>query len=196
MLQILYKYFIVNKKAIIPGIGVFYIHRQPASLDFSNKAFVSPSAQIAFTEADVDADNKFYSFVSKEKRIEEADALLYFTNFINRLKESLHTKGMVELNGFGVLSKDVAGTLQFHPAKPLPSFFENVAAERTIRDVPDEASFAIDNKRKHKEIEGVEGEQLETLSRKKEYWWVFAIILAAAAIAAIIYYYNQNGSLR
>lgn len=196
MLQILYKYFILNKKAVIPGIGVFYIHRQPATLDFSNKAFTSPAAQIAFTQADVDADKKFYSFVSNEKQIEEADALLYFTNFTNRVKENLHTKGRVELNGFGVLSKDVAGTLQFHPAKPIPSFLQNVAAERTIREVSDEEMLAPDNKRKNNQTEGAESEEAEATRHKKEYWWVFAIILAAAAIAAIIYYYNQNGSLR
>ncbi|MCW3113230.1 MAG: hypothetical protein JWR18_1626 [Segetibacter sp.] len=196
MLRILYKYFILNKKAVIPGVGVFHIQRQPASLDFANKTFVSPSAEISFTQADVDADTTFYSFLSKEKQIEEPDALLYFTNFINRVKESLHTMGRVELAGFGVLSKDVEGSLKFQPANPLPSFFENVAVERTIVEAPQQESGVNIKKKKGNKIEGVETSEVEAVSNKKDYWWIFAIVLAVVAIASIFYYYSQNGSLR
>lgn len=194
MLRILYKYFILNKKAVIPGVGVFHIHRQPASLDFANKTFISPASQIAFTQTDVEAEAKFYSFLSKEKQIEEPDALLYFSNFINRVKESLQTKGRVELAGFGVLSIDVEGSLKFQPAHSLPSFFENVAAERTIVESPQQEIPVSTKKKKGNKIEHIEASEVDAGSDKKDYWWVFAIILAAASIASIIYFYTKNGS--
>lgn len=194
MVEILYKYLILNKKASVPGIGVFHIHRQPASLDFSNKAFKSPSARIAFTEAAVVADKKFYSFLSEEQQIEEAEAVEHFSDFTQSLKENLLTNGSVHLPGFGLLARDIAGRLQFQPAKQLPSFFTDVAAERTIREVSDEDLLA-DDKRRDNEITEVVRDK-NSISWRKNYWWIFAIILAAGAIAAIIYYYKVNGNLR
>ncbi|MDQ6814148.1 MAG: hypothetical protein M3040_10445 [Bacteroidota bacterium] len=196
MLQILYKYFVLNKKVVIPGIGIFYIHRKPASLDFSNKTFVSPAAQIAFTPADAVPDTIFYSFVSREKQIEEADALLYFTNFINRVKESLHTKGRVELNGFGVLSTDEGGAIQFDAAQPLPFFMQDVSVERAINDGLPEQILSPTEESETDITAALEAGELDPAPAKKDYRWVLAVILATAAIAAIIYYYARNGSFK
>ena len=196
MLQILYKYLILNRKAGIPGIGVFHIHRLPATLDFANKTFISPLEEVNFTGGATAADKKFYSFLAKEQQIDEAEAISGFCAFATTLKENLQAKGSVDLPGLGVLSKDASGVLQFDPAKTLPSFFQNVAAERTIRELPDEEMLAADNKITSNEVNGVEGEEVEGSSAKKDYWWLIALILAAGAIASIIYYYYQNGSFR
>lgn len=193
MFQLLYKFLILNKKVSVPGIGVFYIDRKPAYLDFSNKVFIAPSGQIAFTEGSATTVEKFYSFLSKEQQIEASEAVQHFNDFAQSLTYNLHTNGRVELPGFGWLSKDGTGVLKFQPAKELSSFYTNVAAERTIRDVSN-VSIPVAGKIKNKSIPAVVNH--ETTSYKKDYWWVFAILLAGAAIAAIIYYYNQNGSFR
>ena len=196
MFEILYKYFIINRKAVVPGIGVFYIHRQPASFDFSNKAFIAPAAHISFKASDAIADTKFYSFTSKEQQTDEAEAAKNFTEFSNKLQRNLEASGTVELPGFGVISKDAAGALQFRPARQLPSFFKDVAAERIIREVPDQETAEPATTRRDKELKEVAGEEAGNGKTTKNYWWVMAVILAVGAIAAIAYYYYQNGSLR
>lgn len=196
MFRILYKYFIINKKVVLPGIGVFYIHRQPASFDFSNKTFISPSGQIDFTESDATADKKFYSFISKEQQIDEAEARGHFTDFNNSLKQELDANGMIEVPGFGSLKKDVGGRVQFKPARQLPSFFKDVAAERTIREVQEEQVTEAARKRDDNEFHKTRNKEATKSAAGKSYWWVFAIVLAVVAIAAIAFYYYQNGSLR
>lgn len=195
MLQILYKYLILNKKASVPGLGEFYIHRRPASLDFANKSFISPSTQIAFTQGDVIADNRFYFFISKEQHITDTEAVNKFDEFAERLTNNLKTTGSIQLPGIGLLSKDGSGKLNFQPVTPIASFYPNVAAERIVREVSDDIPVVETNKQDNLQTD-VQNTEVAISENKKDYWWVFAIILAGVAIAAIIYYYNQNGNLR
>lgn len=196
MLQILYKYLLINKKASIPGIGVFYIHRLPASYDFSNKTFIPPSASISFINGDVIPEKKFYSFLSKDQQIDEQAAVTQFTGFTQGLKESLQSTGTLDLPGFGCLSKDVTGKLEFRPEKPLPSFFTAITTENTVPNVLPENSAEPALTDKVVSPGEMVNEGSAKSGNKKDYWWVYAIILAAIAIAAIIYYYKINGTLR
>jgi hypothetical protein len=195
MLQTLYKYLILHKKAVLPGVGIFYIHRKPASLDFSNKAFVSPVNEIAFEYDEVAEDKNFYSFLAKEHSVEKHEALNLFGTLSRKVKESLQTQHAVQLPRFGLLTKDVAGKLHFKPFDPVSSFYPNVPVERAGREAIKKEP-AIEVEEKESQVAEAEMDELRSHSTRKEYWWIFAIVLAAAAIAAIIYYYNENGSLR
>lgn len=200
MLQLLHKYLILNKEVSVPGLGVFYIHRQPASLDFSNKQFVAPSAEIAFTQGDGVVDKSFYRFVVNEQQVDENKAIASFDGFTAKLKEKLESKGIIQLPGLGTVTKDDAGRLQFTSASPLTSFYNNVSTQRIEGEVfKDEKHSAIthvsDERINEAEMEHTEVEQYHT-STKKDYWWVYAIVIATISAAAIAYYYYQNGTLR
>jgi len=192
MFQILYKYFILNNRVWFPGIGVVYIRRNPAYLDFSNKTFVAPSAQMSFSAVEATPSKRFYSFLAKEQQIEETEAVSRFSHFSNMLADSLLAEGRVDLPGFGSITKEISGSLHFHSAGQVTTFLPSVSAERTIRKTEESEIQAGTSSEASKVVETAS----ETNSKRKHYWWVFAIVLAAVAIAAIVYYYYQNGDLR
>jgi nucleoid DNA-binding protein len=210
MLQLLYKYLILKKKVTLPGLGVFYVHRQPSYLDFSNKQFIAPTAQITFTEGNGVGDQKFYHFLANEQQIDEHAAVQNFNGFALKLKEKLQSRGTLQLPEFGLLTKDDTGKIHFKAAKPLTTFYHNVGVERTMREAikgnyqgfaNNESDQAIEEPEikiadvEETKIKEDETEPLET-SAKKDYWWLYAVIVASIAVAAIAYYYYQNGSFR
>ncbi|GEO07941.1 hypothetical protein [Segetibacter aerophilus] len=197
MLQTLYKYLILHKKATIAGIGTFSVHRTPASLDFANKAFIAPVNRFEFDNDEAAEDKNLYSFISKEHTIEEREAMDTFGAFSRNLKENLQTQGAVELPRLGSLTRDVAGKITFRPVDPIASFYPNVPIETTSNEVlkKEPVAVEVEEEEVHAEAE-IETEEVKSNLTKKEYWWIFAVVLAIAAIAAIVYYYNENGSLR
>lgn len=196
MLQILYKYLALNKRAVIPGVGAFYIHRKPATLDFSNKAFIAPTTKILFDESLIDGDKNFYSFIAKEQQIEEGEAVQSFNQFSKDLKENLQTNRAVQLPGVGLLTKDGSGKVVFQPVDSVASFYPNVSVEREISEVVYKEQVVVESKESDDRIVETEMAEVEPPSKKKDYWWLIAALLAVVAIAAIIYYYNENGSFR
>lgn len=199
MLQLLYKYLILNKKVSVPGLGYFYVHRQPASLDFSNKQFVAPSFRIAFREGEGTVDKVFYQFLASEQQIAEPAAIQNFDGFAIKMNKKLNTSGALQLPGLGQLTKDDTGRLHFDSVPSLTSFYNNVSTDRITDEVSagdEQPILAVANE---PVITG-ETHELETepayTSAKRDYWWVYALIIASISVAAIAYYYYQNGSLR
>ncbi len=200
MLQLLYKYLILNKNVTLPGLGVFYIQRHPSSLDYPNKQFIAPSADIAFAESDDEGDKKLCWFIVNNQHIDEQSAIQNLNRFASEIKEKLRSTGTVQLPGIGILTTDRAGCIHFKQVQRPASFYRNVASERMMRAVSTEDSqISVIKEDNHviKEVE-VEEAEFDTGSSlgKRDYWWVYSIIVASIAVAAITYYYYQNGSLR
>lgn len=194
MLQAVNKFLILNGKVSIPGIGLFYIRRKPASFDFLKKIFIAPSEQVLFDPGVEQVDKHFYTFVSREQQIEEAAATTSFAEFSAGIARELEANGKVQLPGLGVLLKNETGKAHFEAARPLSSLYPNVTAERTIQELPLKTSSTA-NRRKEL-TETPQTSLRDSTSGKKDYWWLFALLLAALAVAAIAFYYKQNGSLR
>jgi hypothetical protein len=195
MFQLLYKYLILNKKATVPGIGVFFIERKPAKLDFSNKVFVAPQHQIIFKSEPSLNDNGMYTFISREQKIGEAEAVERYYSFANSLKESLHQQKSAALPGMGTLSQNAEGELFFTAALPLKDYFPVTTAERVLRKNTEHRILVGDLNRTNTQMKEMLVEDLPDSSHKKDYWWVFAIALGIIGIATIVYYYLHNGRL-
>lgn len=196
MFQTLYKYFIINKKVSIPGIGSFRVRRLPAVYNYSTRSFVSPSASVEFMAADADTDKKFCSFLSKQQQIQELEALKQIADFSRSLKQILEATGKVHLPGFGLLAKTETGVLQFQSEKQLPAVFKSVAAERTIREVPEGLVTRNEEAAADPSVHKKENVGEGAANAENKYWWIAAAALAIVAITAVAYYYYQNGSLR
>src|SRR4051794_30172055 len=121
MFKILYKYFIINRKLNLPGIGVLSMKRQPATLDFSNKAFTPPSSYIEFIAGETMPEKKFFSFLSGEQKIEQAVAVQRFKVFVQDLTDNLQADGIAVLPGLGSFSREVPGTVRFTPVLQMPA---------------------------------------------------------------------------
>ena len=192
MLPILYKFFIINRKVILPSVGVFYLHRQVATFDFSRQVFKAPIDEIKFVEDQHVADDSFFRFVSMEQKIEENVATDNFRLFYSEVFSHLQMNKQVKLPGFGLLWKGSDGKLAFEPQSQLPCLFADVAAERTIG-----VEVATDMPENVPEQPAVnEWVMPSNYTKTNNYWWVISIVIALAAIAAIGYYYYLHGSFQ
>jgi hypothetical protein len=196
MFKILYKYFIINRKLNLPGIGVLEIHRRPATLDFARKAFAPPGARIDFSAVNSAADQKFFSFLSAEQNIEEVEAATRFEVLVQELKDNLQVNGKADLPGLGTLIRNEPGSVQFTPLLQEPGFLREVSIEPTVPAIVEEPSTIIEPAPKEIEVHETMNEGDEEAAVEKSNWAVYAIIIALLSIAAIVYYYTVNGSLK
>jgi nucleoid DNA-binding protein len=196
MVQLLYKYLIINKHVTLPGVGVFYIQRQPAKHDYANKLFTSPNFHIEFNASNELPDKRFYEFVSKERGLNEAEAAKNLHAFSNRLTEEVKANRTVELPGIGMLKINASGQLTFESTNILTTYFPPTVAE-TVLNEKSQSAVSIKNGTKTPKETILLNESLEEEEVKsKIYWWVYAIILALLGAGAIGYYYYINGSFK
>ena len=195
MVHLLYKYLIIHKQVAIPGIGLFYIDRKPATHDIANKVFQSPELNIDFKAGTTITDKEFYQFVSKEKGIEEVEAVQRLHDFANRLKQEVSANKRVELPGMGVLIKNGMGQVSFEAHNALTNYFPPIVEERVLVDDHHTGQSIIE----HTSPPPIQQEERYTEPSvshvSKDYWWVYAIILSVLGIAMILYYYYENGTL-
>lgn len=195
MFQSLYKYLVLYKKVTVPGLGVFYLERIAAKLDFVNKIFVAPTAKIGFKH-DVSANDTYiYTFLSHEQTINLSEATNLYNDFAHNLKESLTKHQTIELPGIGVLSQSREGELNFKETAQINCYFPPASAERVLRENTEHHILVGSRKRTNKEMKKMLFKELEASSQDNDYWWIFAIALGLIGIATIVYYYLNNGTI-
>ena len=192
MYQIFYKYFILNKKVSVPGIGNFSINTSAAKLDFVAGVLHAPLPKVVFSQAYTAIDRNFFQYLSKELKIDEKQAVQEFQSFSFNIKANLDGNKPVELPGIGKLQKgyndaDVVFTE------------ENNASPAFLNDI--KLNAATDSKANLVELyktgdsliitEETEDDRLEMIIKEKDedYWWVYALILALMGVGALLYYY-------
>ena len=195
MFRLLYKYLILNKKVSVPGVGVFYVERKPARLDFANKVFTAPELHINFKDQPSVADHKMYAFIGKEEKIDEPEAISHFNDFCNLIKKSLKENKSAELTGLGMMTQNAEGKIFFRSTNILTDYFPDVTAERIIREHVEHTVLVGDINKTNVEMKEMLVEDTRKYSGKKDNWWIFAIGLGIIGIATIVYYYLHNGSL-
>lgn len=194
MFQLFCKYLILHKKASVPGLGVFFIERTPAKLDFANKIFLAPEVQINFKAQAAADDHRLYTFISREQKIDATEAAVRYNAFVNKLRKNLAENSSLELPGIGVLSQNAEGKI-FFKATVLRDYLPPASAERVIRENSEHHVLVGDNTRTKTQMKEVLADNLQEPSYAKDYWWMFAIALGIIGIATIVYYYLNNGRL-
>ena len=192
MYQELYKYFVLNKKLAIAGIGNFSISNQAAKLDFVAGVLHAPQPKVGFAQSDADIDKKLVQYLAKELKIDEKQAVQDFEAFGLTIKENLENNKSVELPGLGKLQKG------YNDNKVLFSE-EQVTSLSFLNDI--KLNTATDSKANLVELyktgdnliltEETEDDRLEMIIKGKneDYWWVYALILALMGVGALLYYY-------
>lgn len=184
MYQYLNKYFSINKNVALPGIGSFYAETQPANLDFINKTLFPPAAVIHYRNDEAVADEKFYSFLSKEAGIDQPELENRFNKFIKDLKQRLESGTVLEFSGIGTLQKNEEGFI-FKQDESLQNIFPSIPAERVVRQHAEHNVRVGEDDKTSTEMHV----QLAWQEVKEEQWWIAAVVLAVAGIAAILVYY-------
>ncbi len=192
MYPLLYKYFLVNKKVGIPGLGVFSLQDTPATLDFVKGSLHAPQYKILFKKMEENKiDNNLFIYLSKEMKLEEWQVAKEFQEFTESIKQNIAGNKAVELPGIGKLQKgydediylisDVDATI-------------TSSADIKLNNVNDSRANLIDLYSTGEHLiltEESEDDKLEMIIKHKEedYWWVYALILGLMGVAALLWYY-------
>lgn len=192
MYPFLYKYFLVNKKVGIPGLGSFSLQEIPASLDFVKGLLRAPQSKIVFTKSNSDAvDKSLFIYLGREMQVEEWQVARKFQEFTAAIKSNLDSNKAVELPGIGKLQKGYDDELMFiadSDATLVP------AADIKLNNTNDSRANLVELYSTGENLiltEETEEDKLEMIIKHKEedYWWVYALILALMGVGALLFYY-------
>jgi len=179
MLNVLYRYLILNDHVSIPGVGNFTVHHQPALL--SGNTIQPPATTVSFEGGTAITDKQFYTFLAKEKGLSEVDAVRRYQDFAYQLKKDITANTSVELNGLGVLTKDPHGNILFEAVPSAQQYFSAITLNVSAEVAPAIVTATSESVTTE--------EETETENIRKDRWGIWAGILAAVAIAAIAWYY-------
>ena len=191
MIHSFYKYLILHKTACLPGIGIFFIKRNPAFFNSSANTISPPVFNIIFRSGSTTADKKFYAFLENEMGLENVAAIRQFNDFSYSLKETLHETKVIQIAAIGELRINSSGELEFSEETLLPQMYKDIEIEKISKKtfIPPKAKVKeVDKTKKPTEVT-IAKVILDTDKKPTESWWKIAILIAAASVIAIIYYY-------
>ena len=193
MYPLLYKYFLVNKKVGIPGLGIFSLEDTPATLDFVKGALHAPQSKIVFKKKDDydKVDNNLFIYLGKEMKLEEWQVAKKFQEFTESIKQNIAGNKAVELPGIGKLQKGYDDEIFLIPDAEATI---TPLADIKLNNVNDSRANLIDLYSTGEHLiltEESEDDKLEMIIKHKEedYWWVYALILGLMGVAALLWYY-------
>lgn len=189
MYPCIYKYFLLNKKLNLPGIGCFEIKTKPSFITTDN-ILMPPTELVNFSTTTALADKTFYQFLAKELHIEEVDAIKNFHDFSYQLQNGISKTNGIILPGIGVINKQASGEISFDAEDYINKYFTELTINKNkSKEIASEIS-AHQHIYKPSSTESTnyntEENNLNT-KQNKDYWWVFAIGLTILGIAAILY---------
>ena len=192
MYQEIYKYFVLNKRVSLPGIGNFSVNIDSAKLDFVTGVLHAPKPKVAFEKGQPAIDRQFFQYLSKALKVDEKQAVQAFQAFSQSIKENIDSNNPVELPGIGKLQKG-------YSEDDILFTEENSNTVNYLSDI--KLNAATDSKANLVELyktgdsliitEETEDDRLEMIIKEKDedYWWVYALILALMGVGALLYYY-------
>lgn len=105
-----------NDCVILPGIGGFIAHYQPASYNADSGEFAAPLRTIGFNRALTMNDGLVIQAYMQSHGLNYPDASKLAYKDISKLRRELIENGRAEFEGLGVLTKTSDGTYTFEPA--------------------------------------------------------------------------------
>ena len=189
MSEALYKYLLQNKSLSIPGLGTIFVERVPAQSDFVNRQLLPPSFHYRFDKYFDAPDKEFFGFLSRQKGIADYEAIRWYNEWAYDLRNQIKTDNPVTLEGVGVLSKDLAGDIQFEALMPVESYLNAVPAVRVIRS---HAKHLLRVGDKEVSSELYVDEEQGNSSVEKESWWIYALVLAAIALVILFFHFYKK----
>ena len=191
MYQELYRYFILHKELVIPGIGTFTLHSKPAVFDFPNRTMNPRAYNISLQRGNGTPSKYFFNWLSGELNISERDAVIKFNDFVFDLKRQIASGAAILWHGIGKLEKDLSGEIKFTPSEGEIIFEEPVKAEKIIRE--DAKHIVKVGERERSSDEMIEILQHPEPEGKRSTWWVYALVIGLLAVIFIGWFFSTYG---
>lgn len=104
-----------NDCVIVPGLGGFIAHHQPAHYEEDEGIFLPPTRTVGFNPQLTMNDGLLTQAYIQTYHTDFPDASRKIAQKVNELKEVLYSEGMVEMSGIGSLHYTIYNTYEFHP---------------------------------------------------------------------------------
>jgi hypothetical protein len=190
MYEFLYKYFILNRKLALPGIGIFSLENVPATIDIVSQVLKAPAKNIQFSNNAAATDKQLLQYLSKQLQLNEADTGKTFNEFSKQLAATV-LNGGAQLPGLGTLKKSYNGDIYFYPE------IKYSGLQKEIRlDTPEISSAnlvdvygAVETEIITQKTEMPDSKKLHLHENNQDYWWLYALVLALMGVGALLYYY-------
>lgn len=184
----LYQYLLLNKRVPLPGIGSLVLEQQSPVVNFPEKKLEAPVYSISLTPADTVPGRAFFAWLGEALGIQERDAVIRFNDFAFDLRQQIRKGVIVQWEGVGKLSKDLAGNVKLDPvAARSPA--HAVHAGKLVRDKAIHTVRVGEDERSSGEMELL----LNQPAEQKDYWWAWALIIAVAAFSYIGWHFSVYG---
>ncbi|GAB2538354.1 HU domain-containing protein [Spirosoma aerophilum] len=110
--KLLYQYDCV----VVPELGAFLTHYQPASFTESNALYLPPRKRVAFNEALRFDDGILSNYIMLHEPVTREAAQKHISQFVTELRQNISVEGRFDLDGIGTFSYNDEGRLQFDPS--------------------------------------------------------------------------------
>lgn len=171
-----------NDCVIIPNFGGFITHYQSARYIKEENLYLPPVRTIGFNPQLTINDGLLAQAYMQIYHTDFLDATRMIEKEVNKLKETLHKEGRVELHGIGVLQYTIYGTYEFQPN-------ESGALSPTLYGL---TSFSINRLEEKSSISATTTAELLPLPHKKKTFpfkrqWIDNAVAIAVAVALFFF---------
>lgn len=110
--KLLYQYDCV----VVPELGAFLAHYQPASFSEATGLFLPPRKRVAFNEALRLDDGILLNYIMLHEGIGREQAQRQVGQFVSEMRQQVVSQGRFDLDNIGAFSQNDEGRLQFEPS--------------------------------------------------------------------------------
>ncbi len=110
--KLLYQYDCV----VVPELGAFLTHYQPAAFTETSGLYLPPRKRVAFNEALRFDDGILANYIMLHEPVTREDAQKFIGAFVSQLRQQIEATGRFEIEGVGTFTHNDEGRLQFDPS--------------------------------------------------------------------------------
>lgn len=110
--KLLYQYDCV----VVPELGAFLTHYQPAAFTETSGLYLPPRKRVAFNEALRFDDGILANYIMLHEPVTREGAQKHISQFVNDLRQQVGADGRFEIDGIGTFTHNEEGRLQFDPS--------------------------------------------------------------------------------
>jgi hypothetical protein len=187
--KLLYQYDCI----VVPELGAFLTHYQPASFTESSGLYLPPRKRVAFNEALRLDDGILANYIMLHEPVTREGAQRYISRFAADLRQQVTVSGRFELEGIGTFTHNEEGKLQFEPGLRHNFFGEAFGMSAvSAQSLTTQAVDAVVVEPAPTAVGPVRVENEETtlmpLPRSRPYWRVAAAALLVGSLGLVSYF--------
>lgn len=177
---------------VVPELGAFLTHYQPASFTESNGLYLPPRKRVAFNEALRLDDGILVNYIMLHEPVTREGAQRHISQFAADLRQQVTASGRFEMEGIGTFTRNEEGKLQFEPSLRHNFFGESfgmsAVSAQSLTTPAIEAVVVADTPTAIGPVLAEEKTTLTPLPRSLPLWRVAAAALLVGSLGLVSYF--------